>query len=190
MKKFFLLLTLLLLTSISAYTETDDTIDGFWGIGWGTSIEKIKPILLDKGCIILKETNELLYVSATFTDMPVKILFEFHEDQFFCAIVTYEYNENKALADYDAVVSLVSDKYGEPDTSVRDFKKPYYEGDGFEEQALRVNKALIYSEWIFSDGNIIRVALIGNMGPGILYINTDLNEKNKESKKQKKFEDL
>jgi hypothetical protein len=55
--------------------------------------------------------------------------------------------EGVAHEQYMAMKSMLTRKYGDPTFSHELFEEPYYEGDGYEEQAIRVGKATFVTEW-------------------------------------------
>lgn len=48
---------------------------------------------------------------------------------------------------YNAYLNLLTEKYGAPSSSFDFFKKPYYEGDGYEMSAIVNNKAVYAAFW-------------------------------------------
>jgi hypothetical protein len=51
-------------------------------------------------------------------------------------------------SEYEELVDIVTNKYGEPTSSYSSFKKPYYEGDGYEMSAVQLEKCNFASYWI------------------------------------------
>lgn len=194
MKKFFLLLTLLLLASISLFTEANTTSDGFWGIEWGTSFNVVESSLIDKGVTILAKDQDTLMGEGVFSGRESTILVRFYDNQMSSAMVIFDYEKDRVQYIYDEIVELLTEKYGEPTDNVREFEWPYNEGDDDEEMAIAVGKALIYSEWILSDGNRIKV-IIGTRTQykpqvALLYSHKELSEKADERDKERILGDL
>lgn len=48
---------------------------------------------------------------------------------------------------YENMVELLTDKYGTPDDRLATFLDPYYDGDGFELQAIGLEKAIFVAYW-------------------------------------------
>lgn len=48
---------------------------------------------------------------------------------------------------YEKFKTSFSEKYGEPDSHYEFFKSPYYEGDGYEESAVKLGKCYYSSFW-------------------------------------------
>ena len=57
-------------------------------------------------------------------------------------------------SDYKEMVELFEKKYGAPSSHYEFFSKPYYEGDGYELQALRKEKCDYVSFWDTDKGTI------------------------------------
>ena len=57
--------------------------------------------------------------------------------------------------DYNEMVELFKKKYGEPVKHFEFFSKPYYEGDGYEMQALKKEKCFYASFWETDKGTMI-----------------------------------
>lgn len=72
-------------------------------------------------------------------------------------------------------------KYGRPNDSYEFFSDPYYKGDGYEMQAVKVDKCNYYSYWNTDSGTI--VVAIGSSCQVILSyedkINSEINTKEK-----------
>jgi len=54
---------------------------------------------------------------------------------------------------YDRLLVMLTDKYGEPDGSYEGFKSPYYEGDGYEMSAITQEKCNYSAYWL-NKGNL------------------------------------
>jgi hypothetical protein len=55
--------------------------------------------------------------------------------------------DNKAIETYRSMKDVLSKKYGTPDDEYEFFKSPYYDGDGYETQAIRKGKATFLCFW-------------------------------------------
>ncbi len=52
-----------------------------------------------------------------------------------------------ARAKFQTIVGLLRGKYGAPTAECEDYTTPYYDGDGFEDQAIKVGKADFSAMW-------------------------------------------
>ncbi|MCL3851445.1 hypothetical protein M1P97_09120 [Parabacteroides sp. GYB001] len=74
-----------------------------------------------------------------------------------CKVVVFlpeSENWSDIKSDYFSYKDLYTKKYGDPKDSFNFFTKPYYEGDGYEMQALRKKKCTYASYWITDKGTI------------------------------------
>jgi hypothetical protein len=55
--------------------------------------------------------------------------------------------DNKARDKYRELKQTLTEKYGSPAVTIENFQRPYYEGDGYEEQAIRLGKARLATLW-------------------------------------------
>jgi hypothetical protein len=69
---------------------------------------------------------------------------------------------------YDNAVALYTKKYGQPRDSLRFFKSPYYDGDGYEFSAVRNGKAYISSFWEVGDSAIM-IEVTNTGGVAVVY---------------------
>lgn len=144
MKKFivmFFLLVFLLKTSFS---------QSYNGIEIGKSLNETKANLLAKGFIPLKEStnisvsyykyingkkNKVHVVYTPITKVVWKLMVSVDE------ATSWMDTKNKYIKYED----ILSKKYGEAYKSEINFELPYYDGDGYEIQAIHLDKAEIYT---------------------------------------------
>lgn len=62
-------------------------------------------------------------------------------------IVNIQTPDNKARETYASLKETLTKKYGQPEISYEYFKKPYYEGDGYEDQAIKLGKGRFLTFW-------------------------------------------
>lgn len=81
-------------------------------------------------------------------------------------------------ADYKEYKEAYTTKYGKPSDSFEFFSKPYYEGDGYELQALRLDKCTYATFWKFDAGTI--AVKLGSSGYVSLIYEDNTNVRIKE----------
>jgi hypothetical protein len=95
-----------------------------------------------KGTFLGKK-GDLFVISSPKTKTVWKVAFYFREDDSW-----------KSLKyDYESLKEQLTKKYGEPE-SFEFFSNPYYEGDGYETQALKKDKCTFVSYYITKIGSI------------------------------------
>ncbi len=58
-------------------------------------------------------------------------------------------------ADYQGLKEKITQEYGEPVMNLHSFASPYYEGDGKEMIAVRLEKTAFLSSWLIENGSIV-----------------------------------
>lgn len=90
---------------------------------------------------------------------------------------------SKLKSDYFEYVNLYISKYGQPSNHFEFFSSPYYEGDGFELQALKNDKCH-YATYFTTDNGTLSVSISSSGNLSLSYednINANLMTKEKQS---------
>lgn len=86
-------------------------------------------------------------------------------------------------SDYKEYKELFTEKYGKPSDTFEFFSKPYYEGDGYELQALRKDKCTYVTFFELETGNIaVKISSSGSIA--LVYedaLNSDIKEREGKS---------
>jgi hypothetical protein len=86
--------------------------------------------------------------TGTISNVPAHIIAMFDPDGALVKVGVYLITPDEdARPKYDAVIELLSAKYGAPDLVVHRFDSPYEAGDGHEERAIKDGKAHIAACW-------------------------------------------
>lgn len=85
-------------------------------------------------------------------------------------------------SDYKEYKEAYTTKYGKPSDSFEFFSKPYYEGDSYELQALRLDKCTYATFWELTSGTIAVKLASGSYLSLIYEDNINVTLKNKEEK--------
>lgn len=101
------------------------------------NIATMKGTFVNKSC-------ELYIVSSPKTNIVWKVIVYLPKDE----------NWYSLKIDYKNYKDQFIKKYGKQDKSYEFFSKPYYEGDGYEIQALNKEKCTYISFWEMSEGSI------------------------------------
>lgn len=91
-------------------------------------------------------------------------------------------------AKYKKLKEQLTSKYNHTPKSTEYFADPYYEGDGYEMQALRNEKCFYFSTFNFDNGKI-GVYIVGNKVQ-LLYQDSNGNSLNKKEENESAFDDL
>lgn len=92
-------------------------------------------------------------------------------------------------SDYNNLKEQLSKKYNVQPESIEVFLDPYYEGDGYELQALEKYKCIYMSDFGLADGKI-QLAMFYDARVILMYIDAIGNNLNEQEKKQSSYDDL
>ena len=84
---------------------------------------------------------------------------------------------------------MLSAKYGDPSRNVERFSNPYYEGDGYEFQALRIGKCTYTSIFNVSNGNVM-LSMVKDGSLILYYSDKEGDALNEREQRQKALSDL
>ena len=87
-------------------------------------------------------------------------------------------------SDYNSLLNILTEKYGKPDSKYASFYKPYYEGDGYEMQALTLEKASYSAFWFGKENTNISISISKFKMVSVGYENDTLVEVNNKEKTQ------
>lgn len=187
MKKSFLLFAALLLIVEFCYSEGHMT---FKGIEINGSIQDFNHELAKQG-YVENETNSegtavlLIGKFAGFDNCSIAVFATPIEKQVYAVYVALPEQDSwyTLKSRYNELKASLTNKYGNPDTDIHTFISPYYEGDGYELQALRMNKCTYASYYMTSLGRVIVSITEAGYGKGNIAIvyQDEVNHKLKEN---------
>lgn len=145
MKKLFLvLLVSVVCISVNAQTFDGVKIDG--------SLPSIVQKYRSKGYTLVKNIDNGVIMYGKIAGQKVELyIITTPKTKLVCKATVYlPVNNNwySLKADYERYVSLFEEKHGEPNDSYHFFKRPYYEGDGYEMTAVATENAVYASYWM------------------------------------------
>jgi len=145
----------------------------FADIKWGSTVEEVKRQLIGKG------------FKPTATDKDGDLKFEgkllgetmagwamFSNKKLAKVFIVLATPDRRAIDKYNEVRKVLVEKYGDPSDTFKMFRRPYYEGDGYEEQAIRLGKARYSTFW----GNGLYVAITDRLAVTITYESDEWGE--------------
>lgn len=174
MKK--LILAMLLLATTISYSQTfngvavsgqtKSVVDSFKVRGF-SEIQRTDGVVIMKGKLMGKNF-ELYIISTPKSNQVYKVSGYFDEETSWYSI----------KSEYNALHDILIQKYGKPDNKYNSFLKPYYEGDGYELQAIANDKSNYASFWFGKDNANISVKISKFKMITITYENAKLVEVN------------
>lgn len=116
----------------------------FKGIPIDGNINSFVSKLVQKGFVKEKSVDNAVILKGTFTGKKatIYVLGTPTSKTVWKVAVYLDKSDSwyKLKSDYKEYVELFTQKYGQPSDNFEFFSKPYYEGDGYELQALRLDK--------------------------------------------------
>lgn len=106
----------------------------------------------EKGFVLKSITNGTGIMTGRVANYPVEIFISVtpktKQVWKVTAYLDKEESWYELKSEYNKFKEILTEKYGEPSGNYEYFKNPYYEGDGYEVQALRVKKCTYLSIWL------------------------------------------
>lgn len=164
MKKLSIILcSLLLLVLFSGNTLAKEQyvgtpMPGFQDIPWRANEETIKDAMEDKGIKYDETRNsdgiKLVFFKGKYAGNDALYAFKLYNDEMWEALIlAVDIPNYKIIGEWNNLKNLLIDKYGRPYKDFYFFQSPYYEGDGYETQAIRLGKGFASTYWKRPDGN-------------------------------------
>lgn len=158
MKKILVLISsLLLLFPFLVDAQKNDHLK-FKNIPLDGSIDQFMNKMKNEGFSLIKtlETGAVMEGKFVNNDCKIYILATPKTKKVWKVVAQLPANNtwNAAKAEYKEFKSQYQTKYGIPTDVYEYFSKPYYEGDGYELQALKKSKCTFVSFWELKEGSI------------------------------------
>lgn len=163
MKKLLVYFVALFLSTVSFAQNgivSEESHLSFKGLSLSGSLDDFVNNLVSQG-YILKDSQAvgaLLKGSfASESDCTIAVLTTNRTRQVYCVAVSFEKKTSWSSLknQYQEYKTMLSSKYGEPSKFVERFMSPYYEGDGYELQALRLDKCNYTSFFEVHNGTVM-----------------------------------
>lgn len=119
----------------------------FAELQWGANKEEVAKQLRAKGFLVSDSKGGDIQIAGVLVGYKALGFAMFGTSGLAKVGVSIATPENKALSVYRDMKDTLTKKYGEPESTYQVFVKPYYEGDGYAEQAIRRGKGHFMSMW-------------------------------------------
>jgi hypothetical protein len=178
------------------------TLEGFLGVKFGSTIEEATKILSAKpGFKVNREFSKPDILA--FTDAPFAgrksflICLAFVNNKFHTGFAIIAPNlESQLIELYNGIKEELNEKYFKTTSDFKSFKYPYEDGDGHEETAIKLGKASFSSFWNFKnpkgtndENNIISLEITESMKVKLTYQDGILIHEQVDKAKKKNFQD-
>lgn len=119
----------------------------FADIPWGASVNEAKGALTAAGFSSSQDKDGDLKFQGTLIGFPTSGFVLFGAGKAVKSIVVLATPSRQAVDVYRDLRGTLTGKYGQPSNTYEFYSKPYYEGDGYQEQAIRLGKATFATFW-------------------------------------------
>lgn len=139
----------------------------------------------DKGYTVSKYFDQGVLLKGRVSSRPIELyIFVTPKTKKIFKMVAYFEKETSWLSlksTYSTFYEILSNKYGDPDDKYARFLDPYYEGDGYEMQAVSLDKTLFAAYWFKRDNLTVGVEISKYEQVKLIYENNLMMEiRNKE----------
>ena len=144
-----LLIALAVVIGVPLGAQESREVPRFADVNWGSSRSQTKAQVVAKGYTFAKQDDDGdLQITGNYLGTPLRIVALFTPDNKLAKVFVHWLTpDDDCLAFYRRMKEALSNKYGDTSYDVRRFDSPYYEDDGYEEQAVRVGKGHIFATW-------------------------------------------
>jgi hypothetical protein len=148
-------IVVLLLITLLASVATAAPSYKFAGIEWGTPATTLTKVLAEKGFkkIVKDKDGDYTFEGELLGYKALGIALMSEDLGVVKIMLRLVTPDNKVRDAYADMKETLSSKYGKPQQTYEFFASPYYDGDGYEEQAIRVGKGHFASFWTNDDTN-------------------------------------
>jgi len=158
MKNLFVFVLIMFSFILTTFSQT------FNGIQIGESLTKTQNDLKNKGFVFVEQNGVMYHYIGKIDNKNITIFIVSTPKSNIVwklqAFVDEAYTWVGAKISFDKYCTMLNRDYGNFNDNYRFFCDPYYEWDGHEMQALRVEKCFWYTDWLDSNGNTIALELL------------------------------
>jgi hypothetical protein len=141
-----------------AFGAEDDSYQ-FANLSWGADKEGVISKLSQNYTYLRDDEDGDLAFTGSLAGESVSLIAYMSNGSLARVIVAIDPDENEYLRTYKKFKSLLSDRYGRPVEDIEFYNSPYEKGDGYEEQAIRLSKGFLMTEWSARGGDSTLAAL-------------------------------
>ncbi len=123
----------------------------FADMEWGLPSAEVRQILDSKGFKVSADTDGDLKFEGALLSTEVVGWALLARDKLAAVTVNFITRDQDARRTYADMRDVLAKKYGTPSNNFKFFRKPYYDGDGYEDQAIKLGKATFACYWVGSE---------------------------------------
>ena len=142
-----------------AFCQAAPAIDGYQQLKWGAPENAVRAFAAASGWIAdsVEESHgtRLLFYEGTYEGHRSIIACKLYNGKFYELGVVYAGQQRSGLADWQAMTAQLTQRYGPPHRRFYTFDPPYRDGDGYEDEAVRLGKGRVMAVWMDADKNTV-----------------------------------
>src|SRR5437879_3870512 len=120
----------------------------FADIPWGSTPDGVKKVMATQGLVFVQVDSDGDYkFKGTLAEYPAVVWAMMAGGKLAKVAVYLITPDNKARQEYKSMKGVLTAKYGAPASDYEVFQSPYEEGDGYEDQAIRLGKGHFLTMW-------------------------------------------
>lgn len=115
---------------------------------YGMTVEQAKTSAEDQGYVFMRtgDYGDVCYAGMVLNEEALVFL-AFANGTLEKIVVTLVTEDPDAIPVYKRMKRILTERYGKPTSEYEFYHSPYYEGDGFEQTAIRVGKGSLATFW-------------------------------------------
>lgn len=165
----------------------------FKGIPIDGSLDSYVGQLNKKGFTTTKNTEDAAMLKGTFAGEDVEVAVYTTPKSRTVYMVVVAFPEQSAWysikSDFKKLENSLQEKYGKPSLQRKSFASPYYEGDGYEMTAIKVDKCYYYTRFTTAAGELTLLILKSGQ-VALYYVDKQNDAKGEREKNASIYEDL
>lgn len=149
--------------------------------------------LSPKGFTLVKTTEDAAMLKGVFAGEDVEVAVYTTPKSKTVYMVVVAFPEQTAWysikSDFKKLEKSLQEKYGKPTLQRKSFERPYYDGDGYEMTAIKVDKCHYYTRFTTEAGELTLLILKSGQ-LGLYYVDKQNDTKGEKEKNSTIYEDL
>lgn len=192
------LITLIMMVTLAvgggfAFAQESTTHLDFKGIPIDGNLEAYTSQLNQLGFTTTKVTDDAAMMKGSFAGEEVEVAVYTTSQSKTVYMVVVAFPEQTSWysikADFKKLENNLQVKYGKPTLQRKSFSSPYYEGDGYEMTAIKVDKCNYYTRFTTATGELT-LLILKSRQIGLYYSDKINDAKNDREKNASIYEDL
>ena len=159
----------------------------FAGLGWTTPMDSVPRLLAARGYKLVNDERDVagrwITLTGSLAGEEVRVSVTDAAGQVGKVSLYFEPERGFVFRLYERLKEQLTEKYGPPARAIEHFSSPYYKGDGYEEQAVRVGKGTFIVLWERpADGTTLGLTIQEDLSVVVVYEGPEWTAESKRRK--------